>query len=194
MTGDPEATVDVETLRHLFDLAVDTPLVCSGSFDTDDVNVLRRVAALIGVDPEKITPDEFVTQYPHTFRPRTVNRDRGQRWGYRTIDGEILDEYRPDARSFFRPETDAEYAARLDGELADLGCQAGTHGRQCGRPADDERHRKDTPTVGAAPAKRHPCPSCGTVTGPYPETHLCSGYGQASPPPPLPPPARERLR
>lgn len=58
-------TIGFEDARHLFDLAVDTPLVCSGSFDTDDVNVLRRIAVLIGVDPNGITPDEFASQYPH---------------------------------------------------------------------------------------------------------------------------------
>lgn len=130
LTG-PAATLPVEALRHLFDLAVDSPLMCSGNFESDDVDLLRTIAVLIGVDPEKITPDEFITNYPHRFVPRRVNRERRDL----ALTGEATPRYGR------RPETDAEYFARLDEELSDLGCQAGTYGRRCGRFVHDERHR-----------------------------------------------------
>lgn len=112
----PFSMVSVEDLKHLFDLAVDTPLVCSGSFDTDDVNLLRRIATLLGVDPNSITPDEFASQYPHPYKKRTVC-----------------------AQMLFN-ETPEQTRTRIAEERADLTCQAGTYGRRCGKPADDPIH------------------------------------------------------
>ncbi len=60
--------ISLQDLKHLFDLAVDSPTVCSGSFETDDVNLLRKLAGLIGADPNGITPEEFQSQYVHPFR------------------------------------------------------------------------------------------------------------------------------
>lgn len=143
LPGTPLAKLPLDDLRRLFDLAVDTPLLCSGSFDTDDVNVLRRVAEALGVDPETITPDEFITQYEHRFKPRQVNRDRRETGEWRTPGGTVVEEHAPGTRYVSRPETDEEYFARLDDELSDLGCQAGTYERRCGRLAHDPKHRKN---------------------------------------------------
>lgn len=136
-----------EDLRHLFDLAVDTPLVCSGSFDTEDVDLLRRVAVAIGVDPNSpdVTPDEFISQYPHKFVPRKVWAERGTVSEWVSPDGTA----HPDLpahtetrhwRPRMRHESSDETLARIAEERADLTCHAGPGNRSCGRPAADPIH------------------------------------------------------
>lgn len=122
-------TIRKEDLRHLFDLAVDTPLLCSGSFDTDDVNVIRMTAGLIGADPAAVTPAEFIRDYPHEFKPINWQLERDQIVG--PAPG-------TDHFSQHRLETEAEVMARL-GQLPDA-CVAGSYNRQCGRPASDPKH------------------------------------------------------
>lgn len=119
-------TVRFEDAQRIFDLAVDTPLVCSGSFETDDVRVLRAFAETIGVDPAKATPSEFVRDFPHTYVPFAVAIER--------------DERRDDASpGGIRWETDEEVYARL-GEGPDR-CSAGDYNRRCTRPANDPIHQ-----------------------------------------------------
>jgi hypothetical protein len=60
--------ISTEDLRALFDVAVGSMNFASGFLDTDEVNMLRRVAGLIGVDPMEATPHEFRQQYPHAFK------------------------------------------------------------------------------------------------------------------------------
>lgn len=62
--------VPTDDLRTLFDVAVNSLNFGSGFLDTDEVNVLRRIAALIGVDPTVATPSNFARQYLHTFQER----------------------------------------------------------------------------------------------------------------------------
>jgi len=76
--SDEKITISLEDARHLFDLAIDTPLLCSGSFETDDVVLLRKLAELIGVDPATATPSEFLRDFPHPFKPFNVNIERNQ--------------------------------------------------------------------------------------------------------------------
>lgn len=127
MSDKEMVTIPLETLRHLFDLAMDSPLMCSGNFDSDDVLVLRATAERIHVDPLTATPDEFVRDYPHPFRPRGWMHEREpvpaprDRWGCNT-----------------RLETEEEVMARL-GTIPDR-CVAGTYGRRCGRPTGDPMH------------------------------------------------------
>lgn len=132
MTHPTPPPITLDDLKHLFDLAVDTPLVCSGSFGTEDVDVLRRIAVMIGTDPNVITPDEFIAQYPHPHRPRPVH-DRALPTS-------------ADGRNKMRNETPEEQAARVAEERADLTCQAGTYGRRCGKLADDPIHPTPTET------------------------------------------------
>lgn len=72
--GGSEATptnpisVPREDLRALFDVAVGSMNFTSGFLDTDEVNMLRRVAILIAVDPMNATPSEFRRQYKHSFK------------------------------------------------------------------------------------------------------------------------------
>jgi hypothetical protein len=115
----------LDDARRLFDLAVDTPLLCSGSFETDDVVVLRRLATTIGVDPALATPDEFVRDFPHPFAPFRADMER--EWV--RAPGEPGD---------MRLETEAEVHARL-GESPDR-CMTGGYNRRCRRPADDPIH------------------------------------------------------
>ena len=122
---DEMITIRREDAKHLFDLAVDTPLVCSGSFDTDDVVVLRKLAGLIGVDPAKATPSDFVRDFPHAFEPFNVGIERMER----------RDDAAPGG---IRWETDEEVYARL-GESPDW-CVAGDYNRRCRRPANDPIH------------------------------------------------------
>lgn len=138
--AEEQITVSVETLRHLFDLAVDSPLLCSGSFDTDDVEVLRRIAAMLGVDPAKATPDEFITQFRHPFVRRYVRDGPLPVWEW-VKDGLVLTGPMFGARSRRREETVEELHTRIAEERADETCQAGESGRRCGLLADDPKHR-----------------------------------------------------
>lgn len=72
MTGmDDLVTMPKEIAQILFDAAVGTMDFGSGMFDTEEVEALRSLAVLIGVDPIKGTPAEFVKHYPHAFKPMT---------------------------------------------------------------------------------------------------------------------------
>jgi hypothetical protein len=136
-------TLDLGDARRLFDLAVDTPLLCSGSFETDDVVVLRRLAATIGVDPARATPDEFAAQFPHPFARRSV-RAEPMATGEWLKGGRILAEHEHGARWNGRMETVEEQRARMAEERADKTCQAGPYGRQCARPESDLIHGAET--------------------------------------------------
>lgn len=72
-TVTPVTQVPTEDLKALFDIAVGSLNFGSGFLDSDEVEVLRRIAVLIGVDPMVGTPKEFAKQYPHTYqeRPKT---------------------------------------------------------------------------------------------------------------------------
>lgn len=135
-------TLYLDDARRLFDLATDSPLICSGNFETDDVVVLRRLAATIGVDPARATPDEFVRDFPHPFAPTNVDVERDM----------VVDTASPRADVFgvschtaTRLETDEEVYARL-GEIPDS-CTAGGYNRRCRRPAADPIHHAEGATA-----------------------------------------------
>jgi hypothetical protein len=127
-TGDDGQTVtlSLETAKRLFDLATNSPLMCSGSFETEDVIVLRELAGVIGVDPAAATPDEFIRDFPHPFHPFTISGEYNYVWDATALDGRRL-------------ETDAEVYARL-GDNPDR-CSAGRYNRRCKRPAADLIHQ-----------------------------------------------------
>ncbi len=66
---DPVVAVPTEDLRALFDVAVGSLNFASGFLDTDEVDALRRVAVLIGVDPRAGTPTEFAKRTAHAHTP-----------------------------------------------------------------------------------------------------------------------------
>lgn len=117
--------IDIEDLRRLYDLATDSPLICSGSFETEDVRVLRRLGIKIGADLTAATPDEFSRDFPHEFKRATT--DYLKMWIGRE-------------RRF---ETDNEVMVRL-GELP-TGCIEGTRSRPCNRDANHPIHQPDAP-------------------------------------------------
>jgi hypothetical protein len=76
--------IELEDLKALFDVAVNSMDFGSGFLDTDEVNMLRRVAVVIGVDPMAGTPPEFSKRIPHNFtpyeEPRNEWRETACRW------------------------------------------------------------------------------------------------------------------
>lgn len=123
--GSEAVVLPLDDARRLFDLATDSPLICSGSFETDDVVVLRRLAVLIGADMAAATPSEFVRDFPHPFAPFSARFE--------------ANEVRDPVTDRMRWETDAEVYARL-GEAPDR-CCAGSYDRRCSRPAADPIHQ-----------------------------------------------------
>ena len=126
--------IDIDDLRRLYDLATDSPLMCSGSFETDDVRVLRRLGRTIGADLSVATPDEFVRDFPHAFKPSDYHSER--RYIRSAAPGMYL--------AYPKWETEAEVLARFGGQYPDE-CTAGTFSRRCMRPADHPIHQPDAP-------------------------------------------------
>jgi hypothetical protein len=137
-----EIRISLDDARRLFDLAVDTPLLCSGSFETDDVRVLRRFAKAIGVDPSKGTPEEFERDFPHPFKPFDIRIEHDL----------VRDDAAPGG---MRSETDEEVYARL-GESPDR-CSAGPYSYRCRRPEADPLHQPDA----SEPVEPDWCGTCG---------------------------------
>lgn len=63
----PPVPVDWKDLQHLFDLCTSSMDFGSGFLESDDVDLLRRLAKTLGVDPMKATPSGFADQYPHQY-------------------------------------------------------------------------------------------------------------------------------
>ncbi len=74
---DPTIAVPTEDLRTMFDIAVGSLNFGSGFLDSDEVDVLRRVAVQIGVDPMAGTPKEFALRTAHPFVPEYDNWAEG---------------------------------------------------------------------------------------------------------------------
>jgi hypothetical protein len=53
----------IEKLRGLFDIAVESMDFGSGFLEDSDVELLREVAVLLGLDPSVGTPDAFYDKY-----------------------------------------------------------------------------------------------------------------------------------
>jgi hypothetical protein len=123
--------IDEDDLRRLYDLATDSPLMCSGSFETDDVRVLRRLGRRIGADLSVATPDEFVRDFPHAFNDGIFRRPM-----WRHQPGRFFD------NGWETPDEMAERIARSD---ASAECVAGSYSRRCNRPADHPIHQPDAP-------------------------------------------------
>jgi hypothetical protein len=122
--------IDEDDLRRLYDLATDSPLICSGSFETDDVRVLRRLARRIGADLSVATPDEFVRDFPHAFNDGIFRRPM---WRH------------PADRPSGRPETPDETAERVAQSEASAECMAGSYNRRCMRADWHPIHQPDAP-------------------------------------------------
>jgi len=83
--SDEQITIPLETAQILFD-ALSTSLdFGSGFLDTDDVNALRDLAILIGVDPIQGTPVTFVKDYPHAFKAMDDQREIDRIFGEKLV-------------------------------------------------------------------------------------------------------------
>lgn len=60
-------TINTEDAKALFDLATGSMDFGSGFLDHEEVEILRRVAVKLGLDPMDGTPSNFRSQYPHEF-------------------------------------------------------------------------------------------------------------------------------
>lgn len=80
MTANQPTAVAIPTddLRALFDIAVGSMNFTSGFLDSDEVNLLRKVAVIIGVDPMVATPKEFARRIAHPFT--LPASERLERW------------------------------------------------------------------------------------------------------------------
>ena len=52
----------------------------SGFLENDDVDVLRRLAVKLDLDPWDATPEDFRRNYPHDFRESWVPHWRKLEW------------------------------------------------------------------------------------------------------------------
>lgn len=66
--------IEDEELKRLFDMVVHSLDFGSGFLETDDVNLLRKIAKQIGVDPWEGTPSDFKSQYNHDFAESEPNK------------------------------------------------------------------------------------------------------------------------
>lgn len=122
--------IDEDDLRRLYDLATDSPLICSGSFETDDVRVLRRLGRKIGADLSVATPDDFVRDFPHAFNDGIFRRPMWRHQPGRGVD---------------RLETPDEVAERVALAHPSAECVAGSYNRRCMRADWHPIHRPDAP-------------------------------------------------
>jgi hypothetical protein len=65
--------IEVEKLKMLFDLVVQSMDFGSGFLDHEDVTLLRETAGIIGADPMEATPSEFRKRIQHPYREPNGN-------------------------------------------------------------------------------------------------------------------------
>ena len=64
---DETVTIRKGDLRALLDVATGSMDFGSGFLDNEQVEVLRRLAPFLGIDPDVVTPPNFKCAYGHTF-------------------------------------------------------------------------------------------------------------------------------
>ena len=63
-----DVTIDKMVLRALLDLATGSMDFGSGFWDNEQVEIARKVAVVLGVDPNDVTPQNFKCTYgPHKW-------------------------------------------------------------------------------------------------------------------------------
>lgn len=72
---DKKLKVEKKDLQVLFDALVHSMDFGSGFLDDEEVEALRNVAGVLGVDPAVATPEDFLHQFPHVFQPGAVKWD-----------------------------------------------------------------------------------------------------------------------
>jgi hypothetical protein len=82
LPDDAEIFVHVKDLRDLFDMICCSMDFGSGFFDTEQVNLIRRIAVILAVDPMEATPSSQAKEYPHRFKAAAAISElrRGNPW------------------------------------------------------------------------------------------------------------------
>ena len=82
MTDTDPVTLTVEQVRAVLDLITGTLDYGSGFLCDEDVVLVRSVAAAIGVDPNNVTPYNYVCKYNNDAKPhRLTTRSYGNLGG-----------------------------------------------------------------------------------------------------------------
>lgn len=77
-----------EDLQALLDVATGSMNYSSGFLDNAEVDVLRRVAVELGLDPIEFTPSNFVGSYAHDFKAHERRSDICH-WCRRGLDDQV---------------------------------------------------------------------------------------------------------
>jgi hypothetical protein len=67
-----QITINKTTLQAIFDIAISSLDFSSGFLDNEDVEHLREVAVILGLEPMVGTPTPFTLQYPHKFKTKKI--------------------------------------------------------------------------------------------------------------------------
>ena len=128
-----QITLPKESVQILFDAMVDSMDFGSGRFDTEEVEALRGVAVVLGVDPDVATPEEFQSRYPHAYDGET-NRILAAR-----MLGAILMPGKPN------PAGKPFNAGDIDETAMPVyaPCKVGAWKRPCCKPESDPIHRQE---------------------------------------------------
>jgi hypothetical protein len=126
-----QITIPKETAQILFDALVQSMDFGSGFLDTEEVEALREMAVVLGVDPDLATPDEFKAGYPHAYVGET-NRTIAAR-----LVGAILmpGQPNPSGKPFNAGDIDE---TRMPNYAP---CRVGAWGRPCKKPENDPIHQ-----------------------------------------------------
>lgn len=66
--------IDENDLRALLDIATNSMDFGSGFLDNAEVEAIRRVGVLLGLNPITVTPSNFLKSYAHDYVPGTVSK------------------------------------------------------------------------------------------------------------------------
>ncbi len=71
MGNDRTVTVAFADLQMVFDTATNSMDFGSGFLDDEEIEALRRIAIVLGVDPIVAEPESYQAKRPHRFSPWT---------------------------------------------------------------------------------------------------------------------------
>jgi hypothetical protein len=124
--SDEQITIPKLTAQIVFDAAVQSMDFASGMLDTEEVEALRSLAVVLGVDPAVATPSEFASGYAHPFEPMPPEM--------------IANVYTPHVA--VRDPFDGSWITERQGNMPEhTPCKVGTWGRPCGKPEADPIHQ-----------------------------------------------------
>src|SRR4051812_43093780 len=79
---DDDETIEVRRgdIQALLDLATGSMDFGSGFWDEEQVEIVRKIAAVLGVDPMLVTPSNFTCKYSGTHRWAEIEPENQARW------------------------------------------------------------------------------------------------------------------